>query len=617
MRAFVTAAAFGAAVIAMGAGSGCGGGDRGGFVEDPPAQSGGASDAGGGGFGDVEQLPGCDFKCSTDLHHVVDCNGARIKTCGDDEGCGAGGKCVPACDAAKANRSTRGCEYYSVHPDVSIETVGACFAAIVANTWTKPVAIEVQRAGQPLDVSRFARIPSGGGASIKYDPLPGGLLPPGQVAVLFFSQWTNVNYPMNDIPCPSGITPATTQDIAVQGSGMTDAFRVKTSHPVVAYDIFPYGGGNAAATSASLLLPTSAWDVNYIGINAYSNSVVAVSFGARTTMHVVGSEDGTKVTVNPSATVLAGNGIPSTPKGVPQTYTVNRGQALQFSQPDELTGSIVQADKPVGVFGGANIFNMDPNTCCADSAHQQIPPIRALGSEYVAVRYRNRDERIDEAPPWRVVGLVDGTKLTYEPAAPPGAPASLDRGDIREFKSGEPFVVKSQDAAHPLYVAGYMTSCKTLFPNDDCRGDAEFVNVVPARQFLDNYVFFTDPTYPETNLVVVRTKHKGAFKDVTLDCAGPLERWQPVGTAGDYEYTRIDLQRHNFEKQGSCDNGRHEIKSDAPFGVTVWGWGSKESGGVARLPQAPGFFSQAVSYAYPAGMAIEPINQVFIPAIPK
>jgi hypothetical protein len=136
-------------------------------------------------------------------------------------------------------------------------------------------------------------------------------------------------------------------------------------------------------------------------------------------------------------------------------------------------------------------------------------------------------------------------------------------------------------------------------------------------RFGDGPEPYTDPTYPETNLVVVRAKGKHGFKDVTLDCAGPLNRWRPVGTSGDYEYTRIDLQRHNFEKQGNCDNGRHEIKSDAPFGVTVWGWGSKESGGVARLPQAPGFYSQAVSYAYPAGMAIEPINQVFVPAIPK
>ena len=34
----------------------------------------------------------------------------------------------------------------------------------------------------------------------------------------------------------------------------------------------------------------------------------------------------------------------------------------------------------------------------------------------------------------------------------------------------------------------------------------EFVNVVPPGQFLPRYTFFTDPTYPETNLVVVRAR---------------------------------------------------------------------------------------------------------------
>ena len=57
-------------------------------------------------------------------------------------------------------------------------------------------------------------------------------------------------------------------------------------------------------------------------------------------------------------------------------------------------------------------------------------------------------------------------------------------------------------------------------PPDDCRGDPEFVNVVPALEFFSSYVFFTDPTYPETNLVVVRSEATDVFQDVTLDCAG-------------------------------------------------------------------------------------------------
>src|SRR5439155_75218 len=65
-------------------------------------------------------------------------------------------------------------------------------------------------------------------------------------------------------PCPTGITPAyTTADAAVHGTGLGKAFHITTSAPVVAYDIYPYGGGTSAVTGAMLLLPRSAWDTNY------------------------------------------------------------------------------------------------------------------------------------------------------------------------------------------------------------------------------------------------------------------------------------------------------------------------------------------------------------------
>ena len=50
---------------------------------------------------------------------------------------------------------------------------------------------------------------------------------------------------------------------------------LSTDRPVVAYTILPYGGGPSAATSATLLLPTSAWDTNYIAVNAYKQSQIA------------------------------------------------------------------------------------------------------------------------------------------------------------------------------------------------------------------------------------------------------------------------------------------------------------------------------------------------------
>jgi hypothetical protein len=50
---------------------------------------------------------------------------------------------------------------------------------------------------------------------------------------------------------------------------------------------------------------------------------------------------------------------------------------------------------------------------------------------------------------------------------------------------------------------------------------------------------------------------------------------------------------------GNCSTGRHEITSDAPFGLWVWGWGT---------PLTSETFTQNVSYGYPGGMNVAPVN---------
>ena len=570
----------------------------------PPPGDGGPPIFGGDGSGDGSS---CAVHCSSDLHDVVDCNNNVVTACPPDQGCANGG-CVGACESANANKSTLGCEYYSVDPDVISEGAGDCFAAYIANTWTSPVTITVDRGGQSLNVSNFAVVPTGSGKSITYAPLTGGQLQPSQVAILFLAQDSTAG---GTVTCPAGVSPAIAADGAAHGTTIGEAFHIKTSAPVVAYDIFPYGGGSAAITSATLLLPTSSWDTNYIAVNAFAQSVVAKFAGAQPSLDIVAQQDGTMVTILPIAAITGGTGVPAASANVPQMYgPLSKGQVLQFSQDAELTGSPIQTNFPVGVWGAASCLNIDVNTGYCDSAHQELPPVKALGYEYVAVRYRNRgDNGPEETPPWRLVGAVDGTTLTYEPTAPAGAPTTLSKGQLAQFNASGPFVVKSQDGQHPFYISGHMSGCATYFPDSDCRGDPEYVNVVPAAQYLSSYVFFTDPTYPETNLVVVRPKASdGTFKDVTLDCAGVLKGWQPADSSGKYQYTRIDLVRHDFAPQNGCDNGRHLMKSDAPFGLTVWGWGTAESVSLTSL---------AVSYAYPAGMSVAPINTVVVPPTPK
>ena len=570
--------------------SGSGGQGGAGASGGTTSQGGNGAFGGVGGFGGLGGSGGgCGLSCTADLKKVIDCNGVLVKECGSDQGC-ANGQCIDdPCEAAKLSSSSLGCDYWALKTDIISDATGACFAAFVANTWTSPVKIQVDYKGATLPVASFARIPSGQGQGLTYAPYdPAVGLPPGEVAILFLARNSSGFGFLPNCPVPAALS----VDGGISGTGIGDAFHITTDRPVVAYQILPYGGGSSAATSATLLLPTSVWDTNYVAINAYPASQIAPAYPS---LNVLAHEDGTEVTILPKVAIQGGNGVPSAAANTPATYLLNRGNYLQITQGPELSGSPIQSNKPVGVWGGASCLNVPVTAYACDSAQQQIPPVKAMGNEYVGVRYRGRGGQ-EETPPWRIIGMVDGTSLTYEPAPPPGAPQALSLGQVFEFNTAGPFIVRSQDADHPFYVAAYMTGGEQF----NGEGDPEWVNVIPAAQYLDSYVLFTDPTYSETELVMVRRPSKdGNFADVFLDCLGPVGGWQPIGP---YQWTRVDLVTGNFQNVGNCSNGRHELKSELPFGVTVWGWGSNKSS----------FFTEYVSYAYPAGASVAKINEVVV-----
>ena len=508
------------------------------------------------------------------------------------------------CSDAEAAHSSIGCDYYAVHMDGAWSADNGCFVAFLANTSDIIARVQASFQGIDVDLSQHAAIPHGAGKNLSLDPFdPGAGIPPGEVAILFLAGPPKIgdlkaNGDFNTpVECP--IMPAFSTLTQLHGTGKGRAFHIKTTAPVVGYQMLPYGGGNAAVTGATLLMPANVFGTNYIATNAYGAS--ATSGAPSASMDLVATQDNTTITILPNVTIQPGGGVPGAPANAPATYTLNAGETLQFTQNEELTGSPIQSDKPIGLFAGHPCLNVPIAQPFCDHAEQQIPPIQSLGHEYMAVTYRQRAQSA-ENPPWRIIGAVDGTELTYSTNV--GGPTSVNQGDVVEFSSGTPYVVKSQDADHPFLLVGYMTGASAVTPSDGY-GDADFVRTVPTDQYLSRYVFFTDPTYPETNLVITRRSDGGVYKDVTLDCAGTLTGWQNVDAT--HQFTRIDLVRHDFQPQGNCDNGRHEMKSDAQFGLTVWGWGTPETTD----------YTGYVSYGYPAGESIAQLTNVVVPPQPK
>src|SRR5262249_24970077 len=129
---------------------------------------------------------------------------------------------------------------------------------------------------------------------------------------------------------------------------------------------------------ASILLPTTALKTTYIAISRQTFSITqqgANPFSIPGFVTIVATDNDTNVTVVSSANTEAGAGVQALTPGASQSFTLQQGDVLQLvskraSSPCgtmsndatthycdmgpkyDLTGSQIEADKPIAVFGG-------------------------------------------------------------------------------------------------------------------------------------------------------------------------------------------------------------------------------------------------------------------------
>jgi len=546
----------------------------------------------------------------------LECEGQEPRACQKGQRCFAGECIEDACEAAKANQSAEGCSFYTVVPDASDGKQG-CYAVFLTNTSPRPVDVKLHIEDRELGGGEFVYLPNGSGDSIEYEPLPNGQIPANGLAIAFIAGPSSTNGDYKPCPAQPAVKHARSQpqDFGYDlWNGYVPPIMLETSEPVVASDIYPYGGADSYVTGATILLPVNAWGKSYVTVTPPGFNFI----------DLIATEDGTEITLAPKTRPLDGADlVMPADVGKTSTLSLGRDKAYHLVRKTDLTGLVVSGNKPFLVVSGSRCWG---NPC--DAAHQQLPTLSTLGWEYAAVGHRDRlapapeDDSIGECGntpigmacgcrpvspemhTYRLVGLVDGTVLRFEPAAPAGAPRTIDSGKDVWIRSVDPFVVRSQDKGHPFFIAELMSSCVDIDPcgKYGCPGDPEFTTVVPTAQFLRNYLFFTDPTYPTTSLVVTRTRPEGGkFADVTLDCVGTISGWKPLNER--YEYTRLDLVTDGVP-QGACDNGRHEMKSDQDFGVTIWGWGKDVLLPDGTVKNVTG----ATSYAFPASRGLRAVN---------
>jgi hypothetical protein len=367
---------------------------------------------------------------------------------------------------------------------------------------------------------------------------------------LGFSQSSNVTAgTITSIVVPSSAMVTT-------GDGIADVgIHVTADHPISVYALNQI----YASTDASFILPTPALGMEYIVMSYYSS---IQGYGSE--FGVVATEDDTTVTITPSVTEGAHTA------GTPYAITLDQGEVYQLRTTatgfsGDLTGSIVESDKPVAVFGGVSIANIPTNYYYADHIFDQIPPVSAWGQRHFTVPLGGRAN----GDTFRYLACQDDTSVFVNDVLV----ATLDSGEFYE----QILTTKSTvNADKPILVMQYANG----LTYDHLIGDP-FMMLIPSyEQFLTSYIMATPASGFVANYVSI-VAPSSAVSQLTMDGV-PLDPtlFTQIGTST-FVGGSVPIAL-----------GAHQFQAPQPFGVFMYG------------------FNEADSYGYAGGMSLSPVATV-------
>jgi hypothetical protein len=338
------------------------------------------------------------------------------------------------------------------------------------------------------------------------------------------------------------------------------------------------------SNDASLLLPSTAMTGNYrvTGFRGESFPLGMPGLGAYAA--VTATQDNTTVKVKVSSTgqILASTtaGIAATAAGGTATITLNQGDVAELvsadSESSDLSGSLIQADKPVQVIAGHPCTVNPAMKPSCDHIEESVLPAETLGNQYV-VTMPTGPRGDTPGHTVRFLGNVDGTKLTYSPSVP-GAPTTLNAGQMVELATVKVDFMVSGD--HEFSVSTVQLGSSIVDPpsltNPTPMGDPSLSQVVAVAQYRTKYVFLAPSDYTVSYVDIAAPT--GA--NIMLD--GAAVTTAPKAISG----TSFGVIR---AKLGAGQSGAHVLTSDQPVGIQVVGYGS------------------ATSYQYPGGLDLRVI----------
>jgi hypothetical protein len=330
----------------------------------------------------------------------------------------------------------------------------------------------------------------------------------------------------------------------------------KGIHVTAEEEVTIYGlNRRSYTTDAYMALPVDVLNVKYY-VLAYAN----------TTYHSSDAEEFAIVAPYDNTTVKY-----TIPGQATQTIVLNKGQAFQSlrtgTNGHQYTGTYIESDKPVAVFGGNQCTNIpwNGNVAACDHLVEQIPPLATWGKLFYSVPLATRRN----GDTFMILAGADGTEVRINGTLE----ATLNAGQFREqIIDGRSVIETSQ----PSLVGQYSNSSDY----DDVTSDPFMMIVPPIEQALNHYTFSTPGAGFGINYVNV-VAPDSIVGNILLDgLAINPALFSPIGATG-FSGAQVPVTV-----------GSHTITGPQPFGIHSYGFASYDS------------------YGYPGGMAFEFINPV-------
>ncbi len=484
------------------------------------------------GMGGYTSEEACDNECAADLGCVLcipgqgQCDGDNILTCNENgdawepgETCdGLQGlscdpdleQCVGAC--AGLGLSYVGCDYYAVvtqqHDGYNTAPQNE-FAVAVANTADQVATVTVTRGGNVVTTVDVAA------NSVGIVKMP----------------WIN--------ELTKGLGPSV---MVADG-----AYRLRSNNPVTVYQFNPIGA--TVTNDASLLLPVNTWGLEAMAVSwPHWDAVNYPAWYA-----LVASEDGTSITLHPSATgtkIQAGGGVAADGTGV---IMLDKGDVLEVltSKGGDVTGTIAVADKPISMLAGHSCTNVPFEESACDHLEEAMFPIDALAKEYIIVPpVQIPNNNLAKGQIIKIVASEDDTTLTFEPDMP-GNKNLAKAGDFRMITDSTTLFKVSSDKK--ILVAQFMVGQTAGYGSSD----PAMVLTVPAEQYRDEYTFFAETNWIANFVDIIAPT--GSSVEVDQVAVGA---WTNIGNTG-FQVAHISL--------ANGGDGSHQVTSDNKVGISVYG----------------------------------------------